>query len=174
MFDPTIFDNIKVVLEGIVYDLDLDGQIEVLKRRDLVDLASMERSFSIQFKMVGSANEQNAEIFLTASGADLVAEVLELKDHYLPGCEIIICFHSLIIDPGQSKLKEAVLSKIWVGRAIEQRITYVYKGGEIEPSSFQNKSVVSFERKIGEDNIIDLDELVKSTIHSLENINLII
>ena len=33
MFDPTIYDNIKVVLEGAVYDLDLEGKIIITTKR---------------------------------------------------------------------------------------------------------------------------------------------
>ena len=29
MFDPTIYENLKVVFEGAVYDLDLDGHLTV-------------------------------------------------------------------------------------------------------------------------------------------------
>ncbi|QNG61538.1 hypothetical protein H4O14_08705 [Bacillus sp. PAMC26568] len=41
MFDPTAFDNLKVVLEGEIYDADLEGIIEVIKRKDIVDLQQL-------------------------------------------------------------------------------------------------------------------------------------
>jgi hypothetical protein len=47
MFDPTVFDNLKVIIEGAIYDLDLDGELQVVNRRDLVDLANMSRQFSM-------------------------------------------------------------------------------------------------------------------------------
>lgn len=38
MFDPTAFDNMKVVIEGAIYDLDLDGEISIIDRNDLLIL----------------------------------------------------------------------------------------------------------------------------------------
>ncbi|MDF0725751.1 hypothetical protein PY093_03360 [Cytobacillus sp. S13-E01] len=40
MFDPTIFDNLKVVIEGEVYDLDLTGDFLVTNRSDSIDIAN--------------------------------------------------------------------------------------------------------------------------------------
>ena len=39
MFDPTAYDNLKVILEGAVYDLDLSGELKIIERNDIVDLA---------------------------------------------------------------------------------------------------------------------------------------
>jgi hypothetical protein len=49
MFDPTAYENIKVILEGIVYDYDLSGQIKVIERNDLVNLADLSRNFNMSF-----------------------------------------------------------------------------------------------------------------------------
>lgn len=51
MFDPTAFDNLKVVLEGIVYDMDLNGMIQILDRNDFVNIAKMERTYNISFSL---------------------------------------------------------------------------------------------------------------------------
>lgn len=50
MFDPTIFDNLKVTLEGALYDLDREEALSVIGREDLVDLASMGRTFRMRFR----------------------------------------------------------------------------------------------------------------------------
>ncbi|MCV9888442.1 hypothetical protein [Metabacillus halosaccharovorans] len=47
MFDPTVFDNLKVVIEGYIYDMDIDEQISVTDRSDIIDLAKMSRQYSI-------------------------------------------------------------------------------------------------------------------------------
>jgi hypothetical protein len=49
MFDPTAFDNLKVILEGIVYEHDLSGAILVIERNDLVNLADLSRRFNTIF-----------------------------------------------------------------------------------------------------------------------------
>ncbi|UOK56770.1 hypothetical protein MGI18_18515 [Bacillus sp. OVS6] len=51
MFDPTAFDNLKVVLEGAIYDADLGGFITVIGRKDLVDLAAMSRCYQNTFQL---------------------------------------------------------------------------------------------------------------------------
>ena len=44
MFDPTVFDNLKVAVENEFYDLDnLDRIIDITNRRDLLDMAVMSR-----------------------------------------------------------------------------------------------------------------------------------
>ncbi|PQP87056.1 hypothetical protein CPT76_26000, partial [Paenibacillus sp. AR247] len=77
MFDPSIFDNLKVAVENLVYDLDnLDGVVRVTGRDDRMEMSVMSREFAIRF--VRSGNEAvTAEIGLAASLADLAAELLE-------------------------------------------------------------------------------------------------
>ena len=50
LFDPTAFDNMKVVLEGAVYDRDILGDILVVNRDDLINLASLSRQFTMEFE----------------------------------------------------------------------------------------------------------------------------
>lgn len=50
MFDPTIYENVKVVLEGELYDRDLDGEITITNRSDLVDLATLSRTYVVAFE----------------------------------------------------------------------------------------------------------------------------
>lgn len=51
MFDPTAFDNLKVVFEGAVYDLDLSGDIQILDRKDLFDFAHYDRCYQIRYSL---------------------------------------------------------------------------------------------------------------------------
>lgn len=44
---PTVFDNLKTVLEGCIYDFEGQNVLEVVSRNDLVDLANLTRSFNI-------------------------------------------------------------------------------------------------------------------------------
>ena len=43
MFDPTAYENMRVVLEGIFYDKDLSGEILVIDRNDIVNTAKLSR-----------------------------------------------------------------------------------------------------------------------------------
>ncbi len=171
MFDPTIFDNIKVVLEGEVYELDLTNEILVTKRQDLVNLAKMDREFVLQFMIMNLKKEQKVEIILKASTSDLATEILELEDHNKSGCEVVIHFYTLISDINQSKIIKDMLTKIWQNRKIEQRISYTYDETNSIPYEYLNETILSFGRKINEDNISDIHDLVKYTVHSLKEIN---
>ena len=51
MFDPTAFENIKVVLEGAVYDLDLNGEIIIIDRNDLINTAKLSRKYELSFQL---------------------------------------------------------------------------------------------------------------------------
>ena len=63
MFDPTIFDNMKVILEGYVYDLDFAGKIVVTGRMDRIEMSTMSRTYGIRFKEQGDG-ECSAEVGL--------------------------------------------------------------------------------------------------------------
>jgi len=60
MFDPTAYENIKVVLEGLIYDFDLQGEIVVIERNDLVNLADFSRTFNLSF----SFHEDKKQTFI--------------------------------------------------------------------------------------------------------------
>ncbi|KHF34038.1 hypothetical protein CM49_03708 [Paenibacillus sp. P1XP2] len=80
MFDPTIFENLKVALENQLYDLDnIDGLIRIIGRDDRLEMSVMSREFAIRFELAGRP-EVFAEIRLEASLADLSAEILEIED----------------------------------------------------------------------------------------------
>ena len=47
MFDPTAFENIRVVLEGIFYDKDLEGSIMIIDRNDIMNTAKLSRTYEL-------------------------------------------------------------------------------------------------------------------------------
>jgi hypothetical protein len=61
LFDPTVYDNLKVVLEGAVYDLDLAGSILVTGREDWVNLADLSRTYKLTFVMADDRSEETME-----------------------------------------------------------------------------------------------------------------
>ncbi|MEX2104774.1 MAG: hypothetical protein WD907_05525, partial [Bacilli bacterium] len=101
MFDPTIYENLKVVIEGAVYDQDLNGVIHVSAREDLVDLASLSRRYSISFHQKETSTEYPiiATIQLSAHILDLSSEILETADPDKElGCALNVLFRSPIDD----------------------------------------------------------------------------
>lgn len=172
MFDPTIYENIKVVIEGEIYDVDLSGKILVTMRKDLVDLALMSRKFVIQFRIVSCVKEIYAEINLFANTEDLANEILE-NNNIKSGCEIIVKFYTLVSDP--EKECERIyntLIKMWDDRPeIVQRLSYIYNNGEEKVPELLNEISLNFGRKIDEENISDIHNLVEYTIKSLEELS---
>ncbi|MCM3361722.1 MULTISPECIES: hypothetical protein [Bacillaceae] len=75
MFDPTAFENMRTVMEGLIYDSDLDGKIVVLDRNDLFNSSKLSRNYTITFRL---KNQQNAKLTfeLSADLQNLSAELL--------------------------------------------------------------------------------------------------
>lgn len=76
MFDPTAFENMRTVMEGLIYDKDLDGDIIVLDRNDVFNSSKLSRNYTITFRL---KNQQNAKLMfeLSADLQNLSAELLE-------------------------------------------------------------------------------------------------
>ncbi|WP_127584500.1 hypothetical protein [Paenibacillus koleovorans] len=166
MFDPTIYENLKVVMEGAVYDLDLDGLILVTGRQDLVDLAEMSRSFVIRFRL--KEGRCTAEIRLTASLADLAGEKLEWRNAS-PGCTVEIRFLMEVKDAAASCYAiQRELEAIWDGRPdIRQTVSYTYQEGTRQ-LTYMNEIRCTFNRKIDEGHWSDFPELLDVMVDSLE------
>ena len=91
MYDPTIFENLKVAFENRVYDLDnVDRKITITNRIDRMDFSILARDFAIQFKLVDQ-QDVTAEIGLQASLKDLAGEILEVPGENL-GCALCLRF----------------------------------------------------------------------------------
>ena len=80
MFDPTAFENIRVVMEGILYDYDLAGDIIIIDRNDLINTAKLSRIYDISFQLTQtqqvSEPKITCKVSLTANLENLSAELL--------------------------------------------------------------------------------------------------
>ncbi|MDP4549767.1 hypothetical protein Q9251_02580 [Alkalihalobacillus macyae] len=159
MFDPTIYENVKVVLEGELYDRDLEGEISIINRKDLVDLASLSRMYEVQF----NENPQvRVTIGLFADLASFSAEQLQIENSN-PGCEINISFDVLISDTEECAKIEEDIRSIWGYRpSIQQKVSFVYNQEEELSSHIQ----LEFNRRINEDQISDLSELIEYAVQT--------
>jgi hypothetical protein len=161
MFDPTVFDNLKVVIEGAVYDLDLYGEFMVLNRKDIVDLATMKREYTITLKSdVHHINLQGGEIKLSMDLENLSVELLR-KSRLTPGCKIQIGFSLFIPEYTESpKSIEAIIESVWgLERSVKQTVSFSYsKDG---PKNYKNHVEIDFNRLIGEDNVDGVLEMIQ-------------
>jgi hypothetical protein len=171
MFDPTIFDNLKVVLEGAVYDLDLTGIIFVTNRIDQVDLAAMSRRYAIEFREKDTARgETRAEISLLASIQDLAGEMIPKEKDSPSGCLLEIRFYRKIKDmEKECILIHKRLEQIWEDRPnVKQTISFVYGEPRI---NYRHEILLDFGRKINEAQMEDIPTLVDHTVHSIQSLN---
>ena len=177
MFHPLIFDNIRVVLEGAVYDRDFDGAITITGRSDVMDMATFQRLFQIEFKLAEQAAGEKAvrgQMQLRTSLGDIASEQLEqpLVEHV--GCTICIHFHLQLPNPddipSEANKITTLLNEIWGQRPyITQTLSAKLPEHRIEwpPTVVTNHITLDFHRKIDEGNIDDLRELIEHTIQSL-------
>ncbi|QQE73824.1 hypothetical protein KDJ56_18405 [Brevibacillus composti] len=177
MFHPLIFDNIKVVLEGAVYDRDFDGTILITGRTDSMDLATYHRLYQIDFRLAGEKRDEEevyAQMQLCTSLPDIAGELLEKPLTDPIGCTICIHFFLTVAEVEQETEAIArLLNEIWGNRPyITQTIKARLKEYQHKwpPERFENQITLDFHRKIDEGNIEDLRGLVEHTIASLEQL----
>ncbi|MFF2484695.1 hypothetical protein [Paenibacillus sp. NPDC058071] len=172
LFDPTVFDNLKVAIENQVYDLDnLDGLIRITNRTDRLDMAVMSRYFAIRFTLA-DASEVSADMVLTASLADLAAELLD-KEGAAPACELRIVFDMPIVNVHeQCKQVEQVIQTVWQPEhPLEQTLSFSYGQENI---LYRNAAELRFNRKINEDQMNDIPDLLDHVLRTLEQLTPVI
>ena len=165
MFDPTVFENLKVAFENQIYDLDtLDRQVDIINRVDRLELAVMSREFSLQFTLTGRP-AVSAEIQLTASLKDLAVELLELKGE-TPACTLRLRFHMQVHRVAdQCKQVEDIIQQIWEPEiAPTQTLSHLFGA---ETTSYANVIELGFHRKINEEQMEDIPELTQHVIQTL-------
>lgn len=165
MYDPTIFENLKVVFENDVYDLDnIERKITITNRRDQMDFAVLTREFALQFSLV-EQYEVSAEIVLTASVTDLAGEILERTEKDL-GCTLLLRFTKSIQGVERCKEIEQALKGIWEDEIdLTQTLSFGY---EQETVHYLNHIELKFKRKINEAHMHEIEDFLAHVLLSLE------
>lgn len=181
MFDPTIFENLKIAFENQLYDLDnLDGVISIIDRKDNLDLAVMSRTWTLTFVLSHVELKQvplSAEIVLSSSVQDLAGEILEHEKAH-PACSLMLRFHCLIDNPLEQCPKiERAISEIWERDMLPRQSLSAMYDTELHPVHgspiwlpiiYRNTIELPFNRRINEDQMEDIDQLIEYTINTLE------
>ncbi|MFB6466092.1 hypothetical protein ACE38V_04630 [Cytobacillus sp. Hz8] len=173
MFDPTAFENMKVVLEGALYDRDIEGDIAIINRSDVMNLAKLSREYEVTFTLKEKSMTQ-CTVKLRSNLENLAAELLPaMKSEQLSGCTLSIVFTVEHYDDLDLHEEIAnVLTDVW---GIER--TYQHKM-ILDP--FQEHDVITkeisidFNRLIYEDQMDDFINMIDSMVVSIKNINQII
>jgi hypothetical protein len=167
MFDPTAFENMKVVLEGALYDLDLNGEIIIFDRNDFINLAKLSRKYEACFSLVERSKNISAKLVLEAGLDNLAAELLPgAVSENRSGCLIYLQFyfeHSQKII-NYDKIEKALLD-IW---GSTRKMTYLASFYPLQKEKrMQSEVKIEFERLIQENQIDDLVEMIDSMITTL-------
>ncbi|WP_203246361.1 hypothetical protein [Sporosarcina beigongshangi] len=166
MYDPTIFENLKVAFENHVYDLDnIDEKITIINRVDCMDFAILSRKFAIQFTLV---NQQDiaAEIVLQASVKELAGEILEVPGENL-GCNLSLRFTKTVRNVAiECPQIEQALNLIWeTDIQLTQTLSFLH--GQ-QASSYLNSIDMNFKSKITEEHMADIAELLDHVLETLD------
>ncbi|MGG3574015.1 hypothetical protein ABES25_15800 [Bacillus gobiensis] len=169
MFDPTVFENLKVAIENQIYDLDnLSRKIKITNRIDRLDMSVLSREFAIQFSLL-DRSDITAEIRLVAPLRELAAEIMEVPGEN-PGCILILRFYIQIINISmQCELIQDIMQQIWsLDIPPTQTLRFVYGR---EESIYMNTIELEFNRKINEDHMGDIPNLIDHVLRTLSELS---
>lgn len=168
MFDPTVFENLMVGIENVVYDLDnLEEKVRIVNRINRMELSVLSREFALRFIRPG--HEQIvAEIGLLASVKDLADEILE-RPLTSPACSLRIGFDLPLSNPElQCPQIGQLLLELWGPDVpVIQTLTEVY-GAAAEPVLC--RAELNFARRVDEEQMGDIPELIDYMVQTLERL----
>jgi hypothetical protein len=166
MFDPTVYDNLKVVLEGSAYDLDLSGDIEISDRSDLIDLAKLSRAYTVALKKPKSDIE--GLIILATDADSWTAEILEEGFGPYP-CELLIQFFTKVKDVEHdcSGIRFR-MNQIWrdLKPKFEQVLSFQYGHSK----DIMNQITISWPNPIDESFIVEIPSVLSKMIETLNSL----
>ncbi|WAA13271.1 hypothetical protein [Fervidibacillus halotolerans] len=163
MFDPTAYENLKVVIEGLMYEYDLNGEITILERNDLVNLADMSRSFEIQFIHHKDLRRLlYGKVELVASFKQLAAEWILTNEQ--PGARLL--FRFCVHEERNEILKKRMLK--YIKETYMPQFHYHWKEVKDSEGNSQFEIIVEKFNPVTEDSIDDLPSIIDMSIESLQ------
>ncbi len=166
MYDPTIFENLRIAFENQIYDLDnIEKKITIINRVDCMDFAVLSRKFAIQFTLVNQP-EVTAEIVLQASVKELAGEILEVSGENL-GSTLSVRFTKTVQNVAiECQQIEQALNAIWE-TDIHISQTLSFEHGQ-QASGYLNSIDMTFKSKIHEKHMADIADLLDHVLGSLK------
>jgi hypothetical protein len=172
MFDPTAFENMKVVLEGAVYDMDLNGDIVIIDRNDFINTAKLSRKYELSFK-IDSSSLVTASLVLESELENLAAELLTAgQTKQIAGCSIRLFFSFKHMDHiiDYEKIQSVAL-KIWGN---DRKITQTVLFYPLKQEKMKSVVAIDFGRLVREEQIEDLTEMIDFMITTCDHIEAVI
>lgn len=185
MFDPIVFENIKVALENQLYDLDnLDERISIIDRKDSMNMAVMSREWSLRFLLRHSEELEDegsfisAELVLQSEINDIADEILE-RQISRPACQLLVRFYCIVENPLEDcPAIERIINEQWERGTIPTQQLSQYYGQATQddevsaliwrPFFFYNKIELSLNRRIGEEQMNDFEQLIECVIQTVD------
>ncbi|WP_338470019.1 hypothetical protein R4Z10_14535 [Niallia sp. XMNu-256] len=177
MFDPTAFENIRVVLEGIFYDKDLAGELIIIDRNDTINTAKLSRIYDVSFQLQPSEiiNEPKitCKITIEAKLQNLSAELLpSLRTKNEAGC---IFFSEFIFEHEKDefflKQIESILKETWKKVKIKQTVVYEpFKRGK----KMEHHGFLEFNQLLTEDHMNDLPDIAQQIVETLMQMEVVL
>ncbi|MGN1401047.1 MAG: hypothetical protein ACI4XL_06060 [Bacillus sp. (in: firmicutes)] len=171
MFDPTAYENFKIIIEGSVYEMDFSEEILVIDRSETVDLAKLCRTFTIDYRLK-EQDGTTGRITVRAPIRQLAAELL-VHDEPQIGAFIEVHFLTkagkLPTDQYIGRLTDSLRSIWGPDRDYYTAVQSYYLNGE--KTGYKIKSTVSFKRLITEKQADDLYEIIRFGSRTLEELN---
>jgi hypothetical protein len=168
MFDPTAFENMKVVIEGAIYDLDLNGEIVIIDRNDLINTAKLSRKYELKFKL-DHFSSVTASIEMESELENLAAELLPGSlSQRMAGCSIRLFFsfkhqHKIVDYEKMNK----VLTNIW---GTKRNITQTVSFYPLQQDNINSLVTIEFGRLVQEDQIDDITAMIDFMISTCEQL----
>ena len=165
MYDPTAYENIKVLFEGMVYDFDLEGKITVIVRNDYINLADLSRTFNLTFVNKEDSNKDfTMKMQISSTFQQLASEWYPLAAE--PGAKLTI---DLVVHKPLNEILEKRVAK-QIKQEFEQsyKIKYFKKIFSDQQQSYQ----FTLERfgLLTEENMDNIKTLIQEVIHLGEDV----
>jgi hypothetical protein len=171
MYHPSVYDNLKVVFEGVVYDSDFSGEIEIIDREDIVDFAVIEKRNSISFIVLGISDSIKGKMVLRTNLENLATEKLQDNPEGA-GCQLSIHIETPVYEIETDCKKLQMILRKWttgeIKSKIEQKLTYIY--GESR-NVFYNTVSIHIEKPVTEDDTERFSEVLGEVIASIKEFN---
>ncbi|MFC7370559.1 hypothetical protein ACFQPF_02585 [Fictibacillus iocasae] len=156
MFHPSVYDNLKVVLEGAVYDADFEEKIIITGREDLLDMASAARKYKVSFSLKNGSHDMTGYVSISSSLEDLYQE----KINDLPekaGCSFEYGLTLSVMDIDEDCLSiQHILAPVYgLDAHVQQDLLYQFGKPR---GSYENRVRIAYNQPMCENDIPFLEE----------------
>lgn len=159
MFDPTAYENIKVVFEGLIYDQDLEGNIIIIERNDIVNLADLSRAYNITFIHKRDRKQLlKVKLELNSNFKQIASEWMPMTT--VPGVSVSIQF---MIENNMDEILKKRIAKLFKQFPGQEYHVDRFKQVYMDERTIFHYIVTKYE-PLTEDTIEKIDPLIEQTI----------